>query len=275
MASTVSLSRPPSAAPTTAVPHPAVRVLEYFFVLMRRTFRGTLFGAFVSPLLYLVAMGYGLGSLVDRGGSSGLGGVPYVQFIAPGVLVATAMQTGVFDASYPVLGAIKWQRQYHAMLATPIGVRDVVAGNLVAITLRSLLSAVVFLVVATVVGAVPSWTGVLSLVAVVLVTLAYAAPMFAISARAETDTTFNLVFRLGLVPMFLFSGTFFPVEQLPGWMHPVAYVVPLWHGSSLARDATLGTLDLGPDLGHVAYLLLWVVVGAWLAERQLRRRMVV
>jgi len=273
MVSTLSPSVP-GTEPRAAGPHPALRVLEYFVLLLRRTFRGTIFTGFVSPLLYLVAMGYGLGSLVDRGGQ-GVGGVPYAQFNAPGVLAATAMQTGVFDASYPVLGAIKWQRQYHAMLATPIGVRDIVTGNLVAIVLRSLLSAAVFLVVAAVVGAIPSWTGVLTLVVVVLVTLAYAGPMFAISARAENDTTFNLVFRLGLVPMFLFSGTFFPVSQLPAWMHPVAYVIPLWHGSSLARDATLGSLSAWSDLGHVAYLLLWAAVGGWLAVRTLRRRMVV
>lgn len=258
-----------------AGPHPVLRVLDYFVLLLRRTFRGTLFTGFASPLLYLVALGYGLGSLVDRGSSSGIGGVPYVQFIAPGVLVATAMQTGVFDASYPVLGSIKWGRQFHAMLATPIGVGDVVVGNLVAIALRSLLSGVVFLVVAALVGAVPSWTGAFALVVVLLVTLAYAGPMFAISTRAETDTTFNLVFRLGLVPMFLFSGTFFPVEQLPAWMHPVAYVIPLWHGSSLARDLTLGMVHGWADLGHVAYLLLWAGVGLWLAVRGLRRRMVV
>ena len=273
---TATAVRPPDAGGVPArAPHPAVRVLDYFLVLLRRTFRGTIFGSFVSPLLYLVAMGYGLGSLVDRGGGSAMGGVPYVQFIAPGVLAATAMQTGVFDASWPVLGAIKWQRQYHAMLATPIGVSDIVVGNLTAIVLRSLLSSVVFLAVAAALGAVPSAWGVVSLLAVVLVTLAYAAPMFAISAHAETDTTFNLVFRLGIVPMFLFSGTFFPVEQLPAWMHPVAYVVPLWHGAALARDATLGTVHLGPDAGHVAYLLLWIVVGGWLAIRTLRRRMVV
>ncbi len=271
-------TRAPASPPGTvdaAAPHPMMRVLEYFFVLLRRTFRGTLFSGFVSPLLYLAALGYGLGSLVDRGGTTGIGGVPYVQFIAPGVLVATAMQIGFFDASYPVLGAIKWQRQYHAMLATPIRVRDVVAGHLTAIVLRSLLSAAVFLVVAAALGTIPSWTGVLALVPVVLVTLAYAGPMFAVAARAETDTTFTLVFRLALMPMFLFSGTFFPVDQLPAWMHPVAYVVPLWHGASLARDATLGTLSLWADVGHVGYLLLWVLVGAWLAERTLHRRLVV
>lgn len=275
MAAPATVARRPPGGSAGVLPHPAVRVLEYFVLLMRRTFRGTVFTAFASPLLYLVALGFGLGSLVDRGSSSGLGGVPYVQFIAPGVLVATAMQTGVFDASYPVLGAIKWQRQYHAMLATPIGVRDIVAGNLIAIVLRSLLSAVVFLAVAAAVGAVPSWAGLLTLPVVVLVTLAYAGPMFAISARAETDTTFTLVFRLGLVPMFLFSGTFFPVEQLPGWLHPVAYVVPLWHASSLARAATLGTSLGWATLVHVGYLLLWAVAGTWLAVRQLRQRMVI
>jgi lipooligosaccharide transport system permease protein len=112
-------------------------------------------------------------------------------------------------------------------------------------------------------------------VAVALVTLAYAGPMFAVSSVAESDTAFNLVFRLGLIPMFLFSGTFFPVEQLPGWMQPVAYVIPLWHGASLARDCTLGTLSFWPSVGHVAYLLLWIVVGGYLAHRTLRRRMVV
>jgi lipooligosaccharide transport system permease protein len=84
-----------------------------------------------------------------------------------------------------------------------------------------------------------------------------------------------MVFRLGVIPMFLFSGTFFPVSQLPDALQPVAYVIPLWHGSSLARDATLGTLSWAPDLLHVGYLLLWAVVGYWLAARVLRRRMVV
>ena len=153
--------------------------------------------------------------------------------------------------------------------------RDIVVGNIGGITLRSLLSGAIFLVVAALLGAIPSWTGVFALVAVALVTVAYAAPMFALSANAETDTSFTLVFRLGVIPMFLFSGTFFPVEQLPGWLQPVAYVVPLFHGSSLARDATLGTMAWGPDLLHVGYLLLWVVVGGWLAIYSLRRRMVV
>ncbi|MGL5859168.1 MAG: ABC transporter permease [Angustibacter sp.] len=254
-----------------------VRVVEYQLVLLRRTFRGTLFSGFAAPLLYLGAMGYGLGSLVDgRGGSPGAGlEVSYLEFVAPGVLVASAMQLAVFEASYPVLGAIKWTRQYHAMVATPVRVWDVVAGSLAIIVLRALLGAVVFLLVAALLGAVPSVWAPLSLVAVVLVTVAYAAPMIALSSRLETDTAFTVVFRLGVIPMFLFAGTFFPIEQLPGWMHPVARVVPLWHASSFARDATLGQVELAASVLHAAYLALWAGAGWWLAVRSLERRMVV
>lgn len=271
----MTLSVVPGAAPPERdrAPHPALRVLGYFLMLFRRTFRGTVFSGFLSPLLYLAALGYGLGHLINH--SQGLDGVSYAQFIAPGILVATAMQIAVGDAAWPVLGAIKWQRQFHAMLATPVRVQDVVAGNIGGIVLRSLLSGTVFLIVATLLGAIPSWTGVFAPVAVLLVTAAYAAPVFALSANAQTDTSFTLLFRLGVIPMFLFSGTFFPVTQLPQWLQPVAYVVPLFHGSSLARDATLGTMSWGPDLVHVSYLLLWIVAGGWLAVASLRRRMVV
>jgi lipooligosaccharide transport system permease protein len=268
--STLPGTRPPGSEHASL---PALRVLSYFLLLFRRTFRGTIFSGFLSPLLYLVALGYGLGSLVNR--SNGIDGVPYVQFIAPGIMVATAMQIAVFDSSYPVLGAIKWQRQYHAMLATPVRVPDIVLGHLGGVTLRALTSGVVFLAVAVALGAVPSWTGVLALVAVLLVALAYAGPMFALAANAQTDISFSIVFRLGIIPMFLFSGTFFPVSQLPHAVQWIAYLVPLYHGSSLARDATLGTLSWGPDLVHVGYLLLWAVAGTVLATRVLQRRMVV
>lgn len=251
----------------------ALRVLDYYLVLLRRTFRGTIFSAFLSPVLFLLALGHGLGSLVDSA-SGGVDGVPYVQFIAPGVMAATAMQIAIFDASYPVLGSIKWNRQYHAMLATPLGVRDIVSGVFVSIALRALLSGAVFLAVAVALGAVPSPTAPLALVPVVLVAVSYAGPMFALAASVERDLSFTLVFRLVMTPMFLFSATFFPISQLPDQLAPVAYVIPLYHGVELARDATLGTLAWAPDLLHLAYLSLWCIGGLALATRRLRIRMV-
>ncbi len=272
----VTTSAPPIAGPAglAAQLRPAWHVLTYFLLSWRRVWRGTVFSGFVAPLLYLGALGYGLGSLVDGPASTPLG-VPYLQFVAPGVLAATAMQTGVGEATYPVLGAIKWQRNYHAMLATPLSSGHVVAGHLAYIVVRAVTGGTVFLAVAAGLGAVPSGWAVLALPTVALVALAHAAPTYILATRVERDTAFALVFRLVVTPLFLFSGTFFPVSQLPGWLEPVAWLTPVWHGVELARSLTLGRAEVWPALGHVGYLLLWCVVGTLLAQRGLRRRMVV
>ncbi len=251
-----------------------LRVAAYYLLAWRRLWKATVFSSFLSPLLFLVAMGYGLGSLVGRGGRL-VDGVEYLAFVTPGVLAATAMQTAIAESTWPVLSGIKWQRQFHAMLATPLTPYDVVIGHLLHLLMRVLLSAGVFLAFAAVVGAVPSWSGVLALPATLLVGLAFAAPVFAYSTHLNSDLGFNVMFRLVMIPLFLFSGTFFPITQLPGALQVVARVTPLWHGVSLARDATLGRLSPGPDLWHAGYLLLWVVAGTVLAVDGLRRRMVV
>ena len=267
------LDRAPATSRRSA-PHPVLRVLGYYLLAWRRMWRGTLFAHFGAPLLFLGAIGYGLGSLVDGAGSTPLG-VPFVQFIAPGVLAATAMQTGVMESTYPVLGAIKWQRNYHAMLATPLSSDHVVLGHLASIVLRCVVGSGVFLAVATLLGAVPSGWGVLAVPVAALVALAHGAPVYLLATRVESDVAFALVFRLVLTPLFLFSGTFFPTSQLPDWLEPAAWLTPLWHGVELARAATLGRIEIWPTLGHLAYLLLWCVVGVLLACRGLRRRMVV
>lgn len=250
-------------------------VLEYLLRVYQRTFRGSLMSSFLSPLLYLAAMGYGLGSLVDRGGSGGIDGVEYVAFIAPGVLAATAMQTASGECTYPVLGAIKWHGQFHAMLATPLRPRQVLLGHLGFVTVRFLIVCGVFLVVAAVLGATPAPTTPLALPAAVLTGLAFAAPITAMAAKVQDGgDSFNVLFRFIIMPMFLFSGTFFPVDQLPGFLQPVAWATPLWHGVELSRGLTLGTGTLAGAVGHVAYLAVFVVVGYLLAERFLTRRLV-
>jgi lipooligosaccharide transport system permease protein len=253
---------------------PPLRVLSHYLLAWRRLWAGTVFSAFLSPLLFLVAMGYGLGSLVGRGGRL-VDGVAYLSFVAPGVVAATAMQTAIGESTWPVLSAIKWQRQFHAMLASPLGVFDIVVGHLLHLALRVLLPATVFVTFAAVVGAVPSVEGVLAVPAAVLVGLAFAAAVFAYTTCLQNDVGFTILFRLVMIPLFLFSGTFFPISQLPLGLRVVAEVTPLWHGVQLARDATLGRLTLGPDLAHTAYLLAWIAVGAVLAVRGLRRRMLV
>ncbi len=252
---------------------PPLRVLSHYLLAWRRLWTGTVFSAFLSPALYLVAMGYGLGSLVGRGGRL-VDGVPYLAFVTPGVMAATAMQTAIAESTWPVLSSIKWSRQFHAMLASPLGVFDIVIGHLLHLLVRVALAGSVFLAFAALVGAVPSWTGILAVPTVMIVGLAFAAPVFAFTTYLNGDAGFNILFRLVMIPLFLFSGTFFPISQLPTGLQLLARITPLWHGVTLARDATLGRLGLD-DVGHAAYLLLWVVVGTVWAVHGLRRRMVV
>jgi lipooligosaccharide transport system permease protein len=252
---------------------PPLRVLSIYLLWWRRYWRSSIFSSFLQPLLFFVAIGYGLGSLVSRGGRL-VDGVPYLSFVAPGMMAAAAMQTAIGWSTWPVLSAIKWQRQFHAMLATPIGVGDVVLGHLLHVGVRVFVSEGVFLAFAASVGAVPSWTGILAVAVAVLVGLAFAAPVFAFTTHLNGDGGFNIMFRLVMVPLFLFSGTFFPISQLATGLEVVARITPLWHGVQLARDCTLGRLGWG-DLGHTTYLLVWVAAGTWLAVDGLRRRLVV
>jgi lipooligosaccharide transport system permease protein len=252
---------------------PPLRVLSHYLLAWRRLWTGTVFSAFLSPLLFLVAMGYGLGSLVGRGGRL-VEGAPYLAFVTPGVVASTAMQTAIAESTWPVLSGIKWQRQFHAMVASPLTVSDIVIGHLLHMVVRVLLTASVFVGFAAVVGAVPSVAGLLAVPTAILVGLSFAAPVFAYSTYLNNDTGFNILFRLVMIPLFLFSGTFFPISQLPVVVQLVARVTPLWHGVELARDATLGRLGLD-DLGHAAYLVLWVGVGTVWAVHGLRRRMLV
>lgn len=252
----------------------AGRVFLYWLSAYRRTWMGSAVSSFLAPLLYLGAMGFGLGALVDRGGGGALGAVPYVAFVAPGVLAATAMQTGAGESSYPVMGAVKWQRQYHAMLAAPLGPVDIVLGHAAFVVLRIALACAAFTAVAAVLGALRSPLALLAMPVAVLCGAAHVPAVMAFAAKQENDGNFALLFRFGILPMFLFSGTFFPVEQLPGWLRPLAWLTPLWHGTTAARQLSLGTPDWLAVAGHCAYLLVWVAAGMAVAVRVFTRRLV-
>jgi lipooligosaccharide transport system permease protein len=255
------------------VASPAVHVLEHRLMLYRRTWRGSVFNSFLSPVLFLGAMGVGLGGYVDKSASAALGGVPYLAFLAPGLLAATAMQTAAGEATFPILAAISWVRQYQAMLATPIRIRDIVIGQIGFFVVRLFLVATIFVVVVMALGAASSPLILLAVPAAVLTGLAFATPIAALSSRLRDGAQFSLIFRFGITPLFLFSGTFFPISQLPELIRPVAYLTPLYHGVALSRGLALGTLTAGDALVHAGYLLLLAAGGAVLFEMQLRRRL--
>lgn len=241
------------------------RLLDYWLTVLRRTWRGSVVSSFVLPLLYLSAMGVGLGSFIDdNAGPRALGGISYLLFLAPGLLATTAMQIGIGESTYPVMGGFKWHRSYFSMAATPLRPVDIVTAQLLFVGVRGLMACGVFLVVLAAFGALASWPGALAALAVVtLLGLAHAAPMTGLTARMKSERGFALIFRLGLMPMFLFSGAFFPISQLPTAVVWLAYLTPVWHGVELTRMCTLGSVDAAAAALHAGYLLLWLA-GGWL-----------
>lgn len=251
-----------------------LRVVESKALTYRRVWKASVFSYFLSPVLFLVAMGFGLGSLVDRGdGSATIEAASYVAFLAPGLMVASAMQAGTGEGSFPVMAGMKWIKTYHAALATPIGARGLVGGHFAWIGIKMAIIAIVFGAVATVLGAM-SVIDVLAVTPVAILTgLAMAAPMTAFTATRETTEGLTAVFRFLVTPMFLFSGTFFPIDVLPGWLQPLAYITPLWHAVEIARRFALGWESALPIWQHSAYLMVLFAVGAGLSTRFFTRKL--
>jgi lipooligosaccharide transport system permease protein len=184
------------------------------------------------------------------------------------------MQTAAGDASYPVMAGIKWRKTYEATLSTPIGVPELILGHLGWVTLRITFVSVVFAAVMTAFGATTITEGLAAVPPAVLTGLAFAAAITAYTAGLKSETGLASLFRFGIVPLFLFSGTFFPIEQLPDYLEPFAYLTPLWHGVELCRGLALGLDFTVHPLISVGYLVLWTVGGAFLAIRILGRRLI-
>jgi lipooligosaccharide transport system permease protein len=254
-----------------ALAHSAA-VFRWYALAYRRTWWATVTTAFLNPVFFLLAVGILLGGLVDRGGAD-LGGLSYLEFVAPGLLAAAAMQIGTNEGSFPVMAGIRWVRSYHAVVATPVGVGELVAGLLGWVAARVAVSAAVFAAVAAAAGAFASPLAALTPLGALLTGVAFAAPMAALAASVDNSQALTAVFRFLILPLFLFSGTFFPIERLPGWLQPVAWATPLWHGVTLCRDLATGGADLLSSLGHAGYLAAFAAAGALLTARALRRRL--
>ncbi len=254
------------------------RVFEHRFLSYRRTFRASIFSSFLTPLLFLTAMGVGLGGYVDASTQDALGGVPYLAFLAPGLLVATAMQAGSFESTFPIMGGLVWNRTFHAMYATPLTSRDIALGNLLWIAARLTLISTVFTAIIVLFGAAVSPLVVFAIPVAVLTGLAFGAPIAAFSATQRTPDRFAAIFRFLITPLFIFSGTFFPVEGLPPFLQPLAWLTPLYHGVVLARGLSLGTLGTNPTpelaLVHLAILIGFIAVGTFAAIKTIDAKLV-
>ena len=251
---------------------PVVRVVEREMRVYRRLWRGLVFSTFLNPVLFLAAMGLGLGALVDEHTGT-INGFDYLEFVAPGLMVASAIQVAAAESMWPVLAGVKWIRFYEGVVATPIRARDIFHGFVIWTALRTALSSSVFLLVAAILGAIPSAWGIFAIPAAAMCAAAFAAPLAAFSISQDTDLAFPVIMRLVIVPLFLFSATFFPIDQLPEWLRPFAVISPLWHGVELARAATTGTGAALALAGHVAALCAFIGVGALFGRRNFTRRL--
>ncbi|MEX2211916.1 MAG: ABC transporter permease [Gaiellaceae bacterium] len=247
-------------------------ILSWYARSYRHTWRATITVAFLNPLFFLLSIGVLLGGIVDER-SADLGGLSYLEFVAPGLLAATAMQIGTNEGSFPVMAGLKWTRTYHAVVATPVRVAELFTGLFAWVALRIVVAAAIFTAVSAAVGAFRSPWSALAPLAALLCGLAFAAPIAATASALEDGSWLTGIFRFVILPLFLFSGTFFPVSQLPDWLEPVAWATPLWHGVTLCRDLASGSAELWPALGHAGYMAAFAVAGSLLAVWILRRRL--
>jgi lipooligosaccharide transport system permease protein len=249
----------------------AIAVARRDATIFARLWRGIVFTSFISPLLHLGSMGLGLGGMV-RDDAAALGGVDYLAFVAPGLLAASVVQFSAADSLWPVMAGTKWWRTYHAMVASPVRPAELAAGLALWQAARAAMAGSVFLVVAALLGGVPSAWGVLALPAAVLVGAAVGAPVAAFAATRDSDAPFILLMRLGVMPMFLFAGVFFPLDLLPTSAAVLARATPLYHGVELCRAATLGRWDPSVPV-HAVVLVAFLVGGLVLGTRTFTRRL--
>ena len=253
----------------------ALRMTDYWATVYRRTWKGSVISSFLTPLLYVVAMGVLLGGFIEGDPSELEGASTYLAFVAPGMLAAQAMTVVFGEVTYPVMAMLKWQRTFYGMIASPLNIADVVLAHLGFVLFRVATVCAVFILVMVPFGVFESWWGVLLAFPVqLLIGVAFAAPLYAITATMRDESGFSLIFRLGMIPMFLFSGAFFPIANLGPVMEWLARLTPLWHGVDLTRMLVLGTVDWSTALVHVVYLAVLAVAGYLIAVRQLTKRLV-
>jgi lipooligosaccharide transport system permease protein len=227
-----------------------------------------LVAAIGNPLLYLLAIGYGLGRYV-----ADVDGVPYAVFLAPGLLAAAAMNSASFETTFGSYTRLAEQHTYEAILATPCSVADIVAGDILWAATKSAMATLIVLAVVAVAGLVPSPLALVVVPVGFLTGCCFGALGMVVTAKARSYNFFDYYFTLGVSVMFFFSGVFFPLSGLPVWAQSVAWCMPLTHAVAVARALVVGTLSLGL-VGHVVWLVVATVAVFVLAERLVRQRLI-
>ena len=250
------------------------RQYDYWLTVHRRTWRGGVVSSFATPLFYVVAMGVLLGGFIEGDPARLEGATSYLAFVVPGLVAAHAMTLAVGEPTHPVMGAIKWHKTFFAQLATPLAVRDLVNAFVGFVVFRVALACGVFMLVLTPFGVFETWWGpVLAWLSQVLVGLTFSLLVFGYSARLKSEEGFGVLFRLGVLPLTLFSGAFFPITNLGPVLEWVARLTPLWHGVSLSPMFCLDTVDWPLVALHLVVLGGLCVAGWFWSVRGLDKRL--
>lgn len=249
-------------------------VAEHRFRVMRSYLQTVLVTGFGNPLLYLLAMGLGLGSLVSANmGPSAVDGVSYLAFVAPALLCTAAVTVASEEFTYPIMLGFKWNPTFYGINASPISPGQIIDGVVIAVVARILGTSAIYFAFMVLFGAVPSPWGWVSILIGTLGGLAFGAPIMAYVATLEQDTgQIAMLMRFVLLPMSLFSGTFFPLSSMPPFLQWIGWISPLWHSTELSRVFTYGMSEpLWLSVVHVVYLAA-LFVAFWLWSRRIAAR---
>jgi lipooligosaccharide transport system permease protein len=257
-----------STIPYTSFNRFAFRVLRRNLTVFTKTWKTNIFFNFFEPLLYLTAMGWGLGSFIGE-----INGLSYMQFIAPGMIASSAMWSASAECTYESYVRMHYQKTYHAIVATPVQLEEVVVGDMLMGVFKSVLYGSVILLVIAMLGLVPSpWALAVPLV-LVLCGFVFAELGMIWTGIVPNIDSFSYFFTILVTPMFLFSGVFFPIEALPDAMRIVSWFLPLYHIVVLLRGLVLGSVTPSLLL-HVAWLLVFIIAFFPLPQRLMKRRLV-
>jgi len=250
------------------------RQVDYWSILWARTWRGVVVSSFLSPFLYVIALGVLLGGFIEADPDQLEGATSYLAFVVPGLIASHAMQTAVSETTWPVMGMIKWRRIYESMLATPLQPVHLVGAHLASVALHLTATCALFTAVMAPFGVYESWWGpLLAFASQVLCGMTFATLIYAFATRTRSEEAFGVLFRLGVFPLFLFSGAFFPVSNLGDVGSTLARLTPLWQGVNLSRMFALDNVTWWVAGVNVAVLVVLMLLGWRWSVSGLTKRM--
>ena len=241
--------------------------LERSWIAFKQSTWLVVLSGFLEPVLYLFAFGYGLQKFVGTVSTGNGQSVTYAMYLAPGLLATSAMNGAIYDSTWNVFWKLREDMLYQSMLTTSMGTLDVALGEIVWALLRGLIYAMGFMIVVTPLGLIPSWWGILAVPGAVIIAFGFASVGMGVTSYIKSHQQMDFI-NIIMLPLFLFSGSLYPLTVFPGWLQGVIKALPLWQAISMIRDLTLGNIGIGL-LGHLLYFTVMIVGGLYFTTRRL------